>query len=108
MHKVIADNGKDFNLIISCDELYKGLISDAQLSEIDSWWQQAKQAVAADAQALNHVRRTELSFRFYKMCAKRGEFATDFKKAEKQFYADSHELGVERLSEGANIPWVEQ
>lgn len=108
MHKVIADNGKDFNLIVSCDELYKGLISDAQLNEIDSWWQQAKQAVTADAQALNHVRRTELSFRFYKMCAKRGEFANDFSKAEKQFYADCHELGVERLSEGANIPWVEQ
>lgn len=108
MHKVIADNGKDFNLIVNCVDLYDGLISDAQLTDIDSWFAQAKQAVASDSKALSHVGRTELSFRFYKMCAKRGEFATDYDNAEKQFYADSNKLGVTQLSEGANIPWVEQ
>ena len=49
-----------------------------------------------------------MQYRYYKMLAKRGEFAdaANYSALENAFYADCNELGVLRTSEGANVPWI--
>lgn len=106
MHKVIADSGKCFNLVVQAPALFEGLISDEDLNMLDGLWHEAKAAVSGIE--LEHVRRSELQYRWYKMRAQRGEFADSsrFQQLENAFYTDCNALGVLRTSEGANVPWV--
>ena len=106
IHKVIADSGKCFNLVVQAPALFEGLISDEDLAMLDGLWEEAKAAVS-DTQ-LAHVRRSELQWRWYKMRSQRGEFAdaANYSALENAFYADCNELGVLRTSEGANVPWI--
>ena len=106
IHKVIADSGKCFNLVVQAPALFEGLISDEDLAMLDGLWEEAKAAVS-DTQ-LAHVRRSELQWRWYKMRSQRGEFAdaANYGTLENAFYADCNELGVLRTSEGANVPWI--
>ena len=59
--------------------------------------------------AAEHVERSGLCHRWFKLDGKRGEFSdeTAFEELVQTFYADCQRLGVERFCEGANAPWVE-
>ena len=61
------------------------------------------------ALAAEHVERSALCHRWLKMDCKRGEFADEalFEERKEAFFADCKRLGVDRISEGENIPWVE-
>jgi hypothetical protein len=108
IHKVIADNGKDFNLVVNCADLFNGLISDDDIKTLDKLWVDAAAACVNGSKEQRHVLRSQLSYRFYKLMSKRDEFANDTDKVEEnKFYKDCNDLGVTRLNEGSNIPWVE-
>ena len=79
------------------------------LGQIDALWQSALQKVAEKPEFLAHVRRSGLTWRYYKLDAKRGEFADaqTFEAEKSRFFADCAALGVERINEGADIPPVE-
>lgn len=107
IHKVIADSGKDFNLVVDAASLFAGLISDDDIIRLDSLWLKAKEDANNDKTALLHVRRSELQYRFYKMQAKKGEFSNrdTFDTNVEQFYKDCHDLGIKMFSEGNPVPW---
>ncbi len=106
IHKIIADSGKCFNLVVQASALFEGLIPDEDLNMLDELWKNAEAAV--EKRELDHVRRSELQYRWYKMKSLRGEFADSsrFGELENEFYADCNALGVLRMNEGANVPWV--
>ncbi len=106
MHRIIADSGRHFTLVQNCADIFDGLISDEDLGRIDALWEDAISATEGKEQL--HTRAANLSWRFYKKMAKRGEWASEdsFKTEEDKFYKDCNELGVTKLSEGANIPWI--
>ena len=64
---------------------------------------------AAEGKDKAHTRAANLSWRFYKMMSRRGEWAPEesYADEEKRFYHDCNELGVTKLREGVNIPWIE-
>ena len=109
MHRTVAEDGRHFNLIINCADLYRDLISDEDLARIDTVWQDAVAACETDSKEQKHVRAAQMSWRFYKRMASRGEWADEAGRAEQErlFNKDCNELGITRLSEGAGIPWVE-
>lgn len=106
IHKVIADSGRHFTLVQNCADIFDGLISDEDLLRMDKLWEVA--IASAEGKDKAHVRAANLSWRFYKKMSKRGEWASEenFEAEENQFYKDCNELGVTKLSEGANIPWI--
>lgn len=108
IHKIVADDGRHFNLVISAADLFKDLISDEDIAAYDALWDEAKKEAGSDEIILSHVKRSELQWRYYKMLTKRGEFSnsSEYDKLEKQFNKDCTDLGVLRLSEGAEVPWV--
>lgn len=108
IHKIVADDGRHFNLVISAADLFKDLISDEDIVTYDALWATAKKESSSDATIYAHVQRSELQWRYYKMITKRGEFSDSFKydNLVKQFHTDCKNLGVMRLSEGAEIPLV--
>ena len=59
--------------------------------------------------AATHVEKSALCHRWFKLDGKRGEFADEaaFEGLTQAFYTDCSRLGVVKLSEGANVPWVE-
>lgn len=103
---VIAKDNRHFNLITAPKDLFNGLISDADISTIDAIWARAKVETTNDPKAQAHVRRSELCWRYYKMNAGRAEFAGNNSQATNQFYADCNSMGVTKMNEGANVPWV--
>lgn len=107
-----------FNLVISAANLWNDKISEEELTMLDALWAQAYRAALDGGDVENgidaslcaaHVERSGLCHRWFKLDAKRGEFAVpeDFEAQMQRFYDDCHRLGVTRLSEGANVPWVE-
>lgn len=106
MHKIIADSGRHFILVQNCADIFADLISDEDLKRLDNLWKEAINA--AEGKDKDHVRAANLSWRFYKMMSKRGEWASEdnFKAEEDRFYKDCNDLGVTRLNEGVNIPWI--
>lgn len=107
LHEKVKSKNNHFNLVVNAADLYKNLISDAEIEHYDSLWEKAKQEASSDA-VKNRILRSELSYRYYKMISNRGEFAdtAEVEKLTQQFYKDCHALGVERMSEGANVPPV--
>ncbi len=109
MHRLVASDGRHFTLVMAPSAIFEGLIDDAMLGQIDALWQSALQKVAEKPEFLAHVRRSGLTWRYYKLDAKRGEFADaqTFEAEKSRFFADCAALGVERINEGADIPPVE-
>ncbi len=109
MHRVVAEDGRHFFVVVNCADLYKDLISDGDLAMLDGLWQEAVDACAPDSKEQRHVRAAQLSWRFYKKMACRGEWADESAREaeELRFNRDCNELGVTRLNEGAEIPWVQ-
>ncbi|MGI6528115.1 MAG: DUF4838 domain-containing protein [Clostridia bacterium] len=107
LHEKVSAPSVHFNLVVDAASLYRSLINNEELAHLDSLWEKAKEE-AENERVLERVRRSELSYRFYKLTSRRGEFADVFEydRLEKEFYKDCKELGVLRLSEGANIPLV--
>ncbi len=108
MHLLYKDNHLRINLDPA--SFYAYLRRD-KVAHFDAQWAAAKEAVKDDAKLLEHVERAELQYRYVKMKTNRGEFATtnmrEWKKLERKFNQDCARLGVTRLNEGANVPWVD-
>ena len=109
-----------FNLVIAASALWNPLIPDEDIPMLDALWAEAYQAALDGGKTANgngispelaaeHVERSGLCHRWFKLDGKRGEYADEasFENLMQAFYADCQRLGVERLSEGANVPWVE-
>lgn len=104
--KYIYSHGLEvhFNWAMPSSAMWAKVIPDSDLPMLDNIWKMAK--AESCGIALEHVRRSELSHRWYKLEACKGEFADEKTREQRQneFYKDCAELGVERVSEGANIP----
>lgn len=76
--------------------------TDRQVAAIDSMWNAAKKAAVTDEQK-EHIERSELSWRFWKSSAKKGEFGIlnpmRFEENE-QLFEDLQKFGVRQISEG--------
>lgn len=118
IHEKVKDT--HFNLVVGAGALWNSLIPDEDIPMLDGLWARAynaalKGGVTADgagipaALAALHVERSGLAHRWFKLDGKRGEFAypAQYDQLVHSFYEDCKRLGVERLSEGANVPWVE-
>jgi hypothetical protein len=77
--------------------------SSADVAKIDSLWESAKEAAQSDEQ-LEHISRSELSWRFWKGSEGKGEFSITnparFDERQKLF-EDMQSYGVKMLSEGS-------
>ena len=107
LHKRALEQDIHFGPAFVCGDMFKNLFSDSDLDSLDKAFEDAISACPEGSKELTHVLRTQISYRFYKMDCGRAEFAADKEAAEKQFYADCHNLGVTRFNEGENIPWIE-
>ena len=110
----------DVSPVFACSALWNPLIDDEELAMLDGLWADAYTAAVqggvtangfgiSAALAAEHVERSALCHRWLKMDCKRGEFADEalFEERKEAFFADCKRLGVDRISEGENIPWVE-
>ncbi len=108
LHALFKDGHLRINL--SPDSYYPYFRRDI-VAHLDAQWAAAKEAVKDNPVLLEHVERTEISYRYIKMQCGRGEFDPEdrkaSKRAERQFQMDCARLGVTRLNEGANVPWVD-
>lgn len=107
LHKRVLDCGVHFGPAFACSDRLKDLFSEADLKHLDEVWQNAVDACKPDSKEQKHVLRSQISYRFYKLDCRVDEFARDFDKENVKFHADCHKLGVERISEGADVPWIE-
>ena len=118
IHEKVKDT--HFNLVVAASTLWNPLIPDEDINMLDALWANAYKAALEGGTTANgsgipaklaaeHVERSGLCHRWFKLDGKRGEFSdeTAFEELVQTFYADCRRLGVERLSEGANVPWVE-
>ena len=118
IHEKVKD--LHFNLVISAANLWNPLIPDEDIPMLDTLWAEAYKAALAGGTtaggfgipaelAAQHVERSALCHRWFKLDGKRGEFAdeTAFEGLMNTFYADCKRLEVTRLNEGADVPWVE-
>ena len=109
-----------FNLVISASALWNPLIPDEDLPMLDRLWVDAYNAALnggvtaggfgiSPELAAEHVERSGLCHRWFKLDGKRGEYSypATFEDMSAHFYADCNRLGVTRLSEGANVPWID-
>lgn len=75
------------------------------VAAIDAMWQVAKDGAETEEQ-LEHVLRSEICWRYWKACARAGEFATKDEastiEVNKAFYEDLVKFNITRLCEGAN------
>ncbi len=107
LHALYADNHLRINLDPS--SFYHHFRRDV-VADFDAKWAAAKEAVKDNPVLLEHVERSELQYRYVKKACGRGEFATnnprELSKLEREFNQDCARLGVTRLNEGANVPWI--
>ena len=75
----------------------------SDVEKVDAMWQAAKDG-AETAEQLDNVLRSELCWRYWKACARVGEFdvknAEDVKAVNQKLYDDFKTFGIKRLSEG--------
>lgn len=72
------------------------------MAQTDEYWNKAKEAAVTDEQLAN-LKRSEISWRYWKANANRGEFsfANPYRSDEKQrLFDDLIRSGVKRMSEG--------
>ena len=83
--------------------------SGREVAEIDALWAEAK-AAAADETQLEHLTRTELSWRFWKSSAGKGEFSVlnpaRFDERQ-QLFEDLQAFGVRTISEGGHGDYLD-
>lgn len=79
--------------------------SDDEVAAIDALWEKALAECETDAQRSN-VERSRISWRYWKACAGKGEFAGVFKGADarKQLRDDILASGATKSSEGSDPP----
>ena len=118
IHEKVKD--LHFNLVISAANLWNPLIPDGDIPMLDALWADAYKAalnggttaggfgIPAEL-AAQHVERSALCHRWFKLDGKRGEFADESASPGlmNAFYVDCKRLEVTRLNEGADVPWVE-
>ncbi|MGN1215866.1 MAG: DUF4838 domain-containing protein [Candidatus Cryptobacteroides sp.] len=107
LQKRVLESGVHFGPAFDCGDRLKGLFSPEDLEHLDEVWEKAVSACMPGSKELLHVQRSQICYRFYKQCCKVREFAVDPEAEGRRFAADCHRLGIVRLNEGANIPWVE-
>lgn len=107
-----------FNVVVSAKDLWNDRISEDELAMLDSLWAKAIDAARRGTVqpggipselCARHVERSSLCHRWFKLDAKRGEFAypAQYDALCEQFYKDCTRLGVTNLNEGASVPWVD-
>ena len=83
--------------------------TDRQVVTIDNLWKAALKAAVSDEQK-EHIARSELSWRFWKSSAKKGEFSIlnpgRFDENEKLF-EDLQEFGVAQINEGGHGDYLD-
>lgn len=108
-----------FHVMISAHELWNDRISEDELIFLDQLWNDAYRAALAGDDVTNgipaalcaqHVERSSLCHRWFKLNAGRGEFShpDQLPHLRENFYRDCARLGVTHMAEGTNIPWVQQ
>ncbi|MGN0202501.1 MAG: DUF4838 domain-containing protein [Candidatus Cryptobacteroides sp.] len=107
LQKRVLDSGVHFGPAFNCGDRLKDLFSPEDLEHLDGTWEKAVAACGQDSKEQIHVLRSQLCYRFYKQCCRVREFAADPEKEDRRFAADCRRLGVTRLNEGADIPWIE-
>jgi len=107
LHKRVLDSGIHFGPAFGCGDKLKDIFSAEDISHLEEVWQSAADACENGSKEQIHVRRSELSYRWYKRECGLVEFANDFEAASSKLFADCNELGVVKINEGSNIPWVE-
>lgn len=107
IHKIVLENNRDFNLVSSAVDIFKDLITEETLEEMDALWERAVSAAAGDEVSLLHVQRSELQYQYYKMLSKRREFSdeSEYETLTTEFNNHCGQLGVSYFSEGNPIPW---
>lgn len=107
IHKIVLENNRDFNLVSSAVDIFKDLITEETLEEMDALWECAVSAAAGDEVSLLHVQRSELQYQYYKMLSKRREFSdeSEYETLTAEFNNHCGQLGVSYFSEGNPIPW---
>ena len=112
--KYIYEKGRlvHFTWAMPSKDMWAAVIPDSDLEYLDNLWKDAKTAAKtgeSPERSFEHVERSELSHRWFKLEAGKGEFSDSDKvdKLTEEFYADCRRLGIERLSEGANIPGIQ-
>ncbi len=106
LNLTLEKSGKHFNWGSNdIVDLLKG-VSDNELKHLDSLWETANMNVSGNSVHSEHVKRSELSYRFYKLLSHRGEFSdTDnYDSIVSLFYKDCRSLGIVQYSEFAVIP----
>ena len=101
LHGFFSSGNDHFSLNFDPVELYEKYMTDEILTQFDSLWEQAKNA-ADNNEIADHVKRSEMQYRYYKLLAGRKEFTDKAQKA--QFFRDCRDLGITYLEEGLNIP----
>jgi len=107
LHQRVLNSGIHFGPAFGCGDKLKDVFSAEDISHLNEVWQNAVDACEEGSKEQMHVRRSELSYRWYKRECVLEEFANDFEAASNKLFADCKELGVVKMTEGANIPWVE-
>ena len=78
-------------------------VNKNEVAKIDAMWQTAKDGAKTEEQ-LQNVLRSELCWRYWKACARVGEFGTknqdEIIELNKALYNDFVKFGIKRLSEG--------
>lgn len=93
---------KDGHLDIYCDSADSMTMKNYTVSQINDWWQQAKDAAETEEQ-LARVKRSEVSWIYYKANAKKDQFSlTNPKRFDEKvrLYEMFEEYGIHVLSEG--------
>lgn len=93
---------KDGHLEIYCDSADSMAMKNYTVSQINNWWQQAKDAAETEEQ-LARVNRSEVSLIYYKANAKKDQFSlTNPKRFDEKvrLYEMFEEYGIHVLSEG--------
>lgn len=88
-----------------CRDKWNALISDSDIDYLDKLWDSAISA-CVDEKTLEHTTRSSMCHEWFKLDAGRIKNPTkeNLASAWAEFYKRCKELGIERLSEGSNIP----
>ncbi len=106
LHNTIKKSRKHFNWgTTDIVDLLKS-VSDDEINHLDNLWVAALNKASDNSVIKEHINRSGLSYRFYKLLSKRGEFANkrNYESLVSDFYKDCRDLGIIQYSESALIP----
>ena len=105
--KFIHEKGEKIHLgcAFLCRDKWSALISDSEVEYLDNLWDSAISA-CCDEKTRNHTARSSMCHEWFKLDSERIKNPTEenLASAWAEFYKRCKELGIERLSEGSNIP----